>query len=49
MIQCIVQKASTTLNLDLCLDFMEGVVSISHFTTILPISEGISVEKSKLT
>ena len=42
--------ASTTLYFDLCPEFMRdggwaGLISISHFTTIL---EGISVEKSKL-
>ena len=44
-------KASTTLSLDLCPEFMRdgggaGLVSISQ--QFLPILEGISVEKSKL-
>ena len=46
-------KASTTSSLDLCPEFMRdgggaGLIFISHFTTVLPILEGISVEKSKL-
>ena len=44
-------KASTTLSLDLCPEFMRdggeaGLISISQ--QFLPILEGISVEKSKL-
>ena len=46
-------KASTTLSLDMCPEFMRdgrgaGLISIPYSQLFLPILEGISVEKSKL-
>ena len=50
--QCVPSKASTTLSLDLCPEFMRdgdgaGFISISHFTRVFANFRGYKCWKSK--